>query len=156
MRSCHALQSGGTSAWPARAKESRTESAKAMEGFGEKSRQVYGRRMAEQPGGDGKAKERLSPRSKLARPVRQEVLPIDVPPPRVPRGGRRPFSESREELIRRLLDPELTLHEASLILNVSKATLRRHADEGKLRCTRTGGGHRRFKLSDLLELVEGG
>jgi len=95
-------------------------------------------------------------RAKLVRLARQEALPIDVPPPRPPRGGRRPFSESREELIRRLLDPELTLHEASLILNVSKATLRRYTDQGKLRCTRTAGGHRRFRLSDLLELVEGG
>lgn len=81
---------------------------------------------------------------------------MELPHPRPPRGGRRPFSESREELIRRLLGPELTLHEASLILNVSKATLRRYTDQGKLRCTRTPGGHRRFRLSDLLELVEGG
>nr|BAL56718.1 DNA binding domain protein, excisionase family [uncultured prokaryote] len=111
------------------------------------------------PAGDGPARVRrrggTEVRARLVRLARQEALPIDVPPPRPPRGGRRPFSESREELIRRLLDPELTLHEASLILNVSKATLRRYTDQGKLRCTRTAGGHRRFRLSDLLELVEG-
>ncbi len=118
--------------------------------------------MDERHKGDGvagspeKRRARLDARSRLARLVRQEVLPIDVPPPRPPRGGRRPFSETREELIRRLLDPELTLHEASLILNLSKATLRRYTDQGKLRCTRTAGGHRRFRLSDLLALVEGG
>jgi hypothetical protein len=50
-----------------------------------------------------------------------------------------PSPETREELIRRLLDPELTLQEASLILNLSKATLRRYTDQGKLRCTRDRG-----------------
>lgn len=116
--------------------------------------------MGQRSRGDGKAagktRARVDARSRLAKLVRQEALPLDVPPPRPPRGGRRPFSETREELIRRLLDPELTLQEASLILNVSKATLRRYTDQGKLRCTRTAGGHRRFRLSDLLELVEGG
>ncbi len=107
-------------------------------------------------GSPEKRRARADARSRLAKLVRQEVLPMDVPPPRPPRGGRRPFSETREELIRRLLDPELTLQEASLILNLSKATLRRYTDQGKLRCTRTAGGHRRFRLSDLLELVEGG
>ncbi|MDR5683801.1 MAG: helix-turn-helix domain-containing protein [Armatimonadota bacterium] len=97
----------------------------------------------------------LDARSRLARLARQEALPIEVPAPRPPRGGRRPFTESREDLIRRLLDPELTLQEASLILNLSKATIRRYTDQGKLRCTRTAGGQRRFRLSDLLALMEG-
>jgi excisionase family DNA binding protein len=96
----------------------------------------------------------LDARARLARLTRQESLPIEVPAPRPPRGGRRPFTESREELIRRLLDPELTLQEASLILNLSKATIRRYTDQGKLRCTRTAGGQRRFRLSDLLGLME--
>ncbi len=108
--------------------------------------------------GDGASSRRnrgrRDARARLARLVRQEVLPIDIPPPAPPRGGRRPFSESREQLIRRLLDPELTLQEAALILNVSKATVRRYTDQGKLRCTRTAGGQRRFRLSDLLALVE--
>lgn len=99
-------------------------------------------------------KRRLDARAKLARLVRQEALPLEVPPRTPPRGGRKPLSESREELIRRLLDPELTLQEASLILNLSKATIRRYTDQGKLRCTRTAGGQRRFRLSDLLALVE--
>lgn len=97
---------------------------------------------------------RLDARARLARLTRQQALPIEVPGPRPPRGGRKPFTESREDLVRRLLDPELTLQEASLILNLSKATLRRYTDQGLLRCTRTAGGQRRFRLSDLLELME--
>lgn len=53
-----------------------------------------------------------------------------------------------------MLDPELSLHEAAALLNVSKATVRRYTDQGKLVCFRTRGGQRRFKLSDVLMLLE--
>lgn len=85
----------------------------------------------------------------------QQHLPIDLGPSRpVPRGGRPPLTETRDEIIRRLLDPELTLHETSAILNLSKATLRRYTDQGKLPCRRTAGGQRRFKLSEVLAVLE--
>jgi excisionase family DNA binding protein len=70
------------------------------------------------------------------------------------RGGRRPITETREETIRRLLDPELTLHEAAAVLNLSKATVRRYTDQGKLLCLRTNGGQRRFRLSVLLAFLD--
>jgi excisionase family DNA binding protein len=70
------------------------------------------------------------------------------------RGGRRPMTETREEIIRRLLDPELTLHEAAAVLNLSKATVRRYTDQGRLACLRTGGGQRRFRLSALLVFLD--
>lgn len=70
------------------------------------------------------------------------------------RGGRRPMTETREEIIRRLLDPELTLHEAAAILNLSKATVRRYTDQGRLMCFRTRGGQRRFRLSALLAFLD--
>lgn len=70
------------------------------------------------------------------------------------RGGRRPITESREEIIRRLLDPELSLHEAAAVLNLSKATVRRYTDHGKLPCLRTEGGQRRFRLSALLVFLD--
>jgi excisionase family DNA binding protein len=70
------------------------------------------------------------------------------------RVGRPPLTETRDEIIRRLLDPDLSLHEAAAILNLSKATLRRYTDQGKLPCRRTGGGQRRFKLSDVMALLE--
>jgi len=70
------------------------------------------------------------------------------------RGGRRPITETREQIIRRLLDPELTLHEAAAVLNLSKATVRRYTDQGKLSCLRTHGGQRRFRLSALLDFLD--
>lgn len=69
------------------------------------------------------------------------------------RAGRRPQTETREEIIRRLLDPDLALHEAAAVLNLSKATVRRYTLQGKLRCFRTAGGQRRFRLSDVLALL---
>jgi excisionase family DNA binding protein len=85
----------------------------------------------------------------------QQPLPMDLGAAGVARrAGRPPLTESRDAIIRRLLDPDLTLHEAASILNLSKATLRRYTDQGKLICQRTGGGQRRFKLSDVLALLE--
>ncbi len=68
--------------------------------------------------------------------------------------GRPPLTESREEIVRRVLDPELTLHEAAALMNLSKATLRRYTDQGKLPCSRTAGGQRRFKLSEVLAVLD--
>lgn len=83
-------------------------------------------------------------------------LPIDLGVPARPRRkpGRPPLTESREEIIRRVLDPELTLHETSALLNLSKATVRRYTDQGRLHCTRTVGGQRRFQLSEVLAFLE--
>ncbi|HLW46203.1 MAG TPA: helix-turn-helix domain-containing protein [bacterium] len=84
----------------------------------------------------------------------QRALPMELGPRARGRGGRRPITESREEIIRRLLDPELSLHEAAAVLNLSKATVRRYTDHGKLPCLRTGGGQRRFRLSALLVFLD--
>jgi excisionase family DNA binding protein len=85
----------------------------------------------------------------------QQPLPIELGPSRsARRTGRPPLTETRDEIIHRLLDPDLTLHETAAILNLSKATLRRYTDQGKLPCRRTGGGQRRFKLSEVLGLLE--
>ncbi|MDX2066701.1 MAG: helix-turn-helix domain-containing protein [Fimbriimonadaceae bacterium] len=67
------------------------------------------------------------------------------------RGG---FSETRQELVRRLLDPELTLEETSRLLGVVPATVRRYTNRGWLHCHRTQGGQRRFRLSDVVGFVE--
>lgn len=47
------------------------------------------------------------------------------------------------------MDKLLTLQEAKSILNVSKSTLQRWDNSGKLIALRTEGGHRRYKLSDI-------
>lgn len=63
------------------------------------------------------------------------------------------FKESREELIRRLLDPELTLEETSRLLGVCPATVRRYTNRGWLLHHRTKGGQRRFRLSGVVKFV---
>lgn len=63
------------------------------------------------------------------------------------------FKESREELIRRLLDPELSLEETSRLLGVCPATVRRYTNRGWLAHHRTKGGQRRFRLSGVVKFV---
>lgn len=104
----------------------------------------------------GPAASRLAaPQGAVAGTRPPRVLPVGPrsPDPRR-RGGRRPITETREEIIRRLLDPELTLHEAAAVLNLSKATVRRYTDQAKLVCLRTHGGQRRFRLSTLLAFLD--
>ncbi len=57
--------------------------------------------------------------------------------------------ETPEQLLERLRNPQLSLHEASILLRVSRATVRRYADSGRLNCQRTPGGQRRFYLRDI-------
>jgi len=64
------------------------------------------------------------------------------------------FKESRQELIRRLLDPELSLEETSRLLGVCPATVRRYTNRGWLTHHRTSGGQRRFRLSDIVNFVD--
>ncbi|MGZ4200814.1 MAG: EAL domain-containing protein [Thermoleophilaceae bacterium] len=56
--------------------------------------------------------------------------------------------EGGEELI--------TLREAAEALAVSRSTIRRWADTGKIRAVRTPGGHRRLPLADVRKLSEAG
>ncbi len=64
------------------------------------------------------------------------------------------FREGREELIGRLLDPQLTLEEAARILGVCPTTVRRYTNRGMLHCHRTPGNQRRFRMSDVLKFLE--
>lgn len=64
------------------------------------------------------------------------------------------FKESREELIRRLLDPELSLEEVSRLLGVCPATVRRYTNRNWLEHHRTQGGQRRFRLSGVVKFVD--
>ncbi len=78
-------------------------------------------------------------------------LPIDLPSRRK---RSRVEEETREDLLERLLDPELSLAEAAKVLEVCPATVRRYADRGLLPHHRTPGNQRRFKLMDVLSLLE--
>lgn len=51
------------------------------------------------------------------------------------------------------MDRLLTLKETGKLLNVSKQTLQRWDNSGKLIAVRTEGGHRRYKLSDIEEIL---
>jgi excisionase family DNA binding protein len=64
------------------------------------------------------------------------------------------FKESRQDLIKRLMDPELTLEETSRLLGVCPATVRRYTNRHWLTHHRTAGGQRRFRLSDIVKFVE--
>jgi excisionase family DNA binding protein len=64
------------------------------------------------------------------------------------------FKETRQDLIRRLLDPELSLEETSRLLGVCPATVRRYTNRGWLAHHRTTGGQRRFRLSDIVRFVD--
>lgn len=64
------------------------------------------------------------------------------------------FKESRNDLIRRLLNPELSLEEASRLLGVCPATVRRYTNRGWLKHHRTKGGQRRFRLSGIVQFVQ--
>ena len=63
------------------------------------------------------------------------------------------FKETRQELIKRLLDPEVSLEETSRLLGVCPATVRRYTNRGWLKHHRTVGGQRRFRLSNIAEFV---
>lgn len=64
------------------------------------------------------------------------------------------FTESRVDLITRLLDPEINLEEAARLLGVCPATIRRYTNRGWLHHHRTKGGQRRFRLSDIVNFVD--
>lgn len=64
------------------------------------------------------------------------------------------FKETRQALVKRLLDPELSLEETSRLLGVCPATVRRYTNRGWLSHHRTDGGQRRFRLSDIVKFVE--
>lgn len=51
------------------------------------------------------------------------------------------------------MDKLLTLQEAKSILNISKSTLQRWDNSGKLVALRTEGGHRRYKLADIEKIL---
>lgn len=63
------------------------------------------------------------------------------------------FKETRQDLIKRLLDPELSLEETSRLLGVCPATVRRYTNRKWLEHHRTTGGQRRFRLSDIVRFV---
>ena len=52
------------------------------------------------------------------------------------------------------MDKLLSLKETEQLLNVSKSTLQRWDNSGKLKAIRTEGGHRRYKQSDVDKIIK--
>lgn len=48
----------------------------------------------------------------------------------------------------------LTTDDVSKLLHVGKSTIKRWTDEGKLKCFRTPGGHRKFKTANVEEFIQ--
>jgi len=88
--------------------------------------------------------------------ARQQRLPMDVRESRPQRDekGSAGAKQTREELIERLLDPTLTLSETAALVGVCPTTIRRYTNRGVLKCFRTPGNQRRFRLSDVLDFIE--
>lgn len=61
----------------------------------------------------------------------------------------RQITETRRELFARLENPEISLEEAAILLNLCRATIRRYSDSGLLPSHRTAGGQRRFYFQDV-------
>jgi len=76
--------------------------------------------------------------------------PNGAPPKKRQRGT----VETRRQLITRLENPQISLQEAAILLNVCRATVRRYCDEGLLRHIRTDGGQRRFYYKDVKEFIQ--
>jgi len=88
--------------------------------------------------------------------ARQRQLPIEIEETAEEPEEDRPrrASETRQELVQRLLDPTLTLRESALLLDVCPTTVRRYTNRGLLKCFRTPGNQRRFRLADVLDFME--
>jgi excisionase family DNA binding protein len=61
--------------------------------------------------------------------------------------------ETRTQMLERLTNPTISLYEASVLLDVCSATVRRYTNSGVLPHVRTDGGQRRFRLHDVLVLM---
>jgi excisionase family DNA binding protein len=85
---------------------------------------------------------------------RQQRLPLELEEEERPSRGTPAARESREDLIERLLDPVLSIDEAATLLGVCATSVRRYTNRGVLRCFRTPGNQRRFRLSEVLDFME--
>lgn len=48
----------------------------------------------------------------------------------------------------------LSTHEVAILLNVTETTIKRWADEGRLPCSKTLGGHRKFDMENIIKFAE--
>jgi excisionase family DNA binding protein len=92
--------------------------------------------------------------SRLRKLLPQQVLLPQEVEGEIAQHSYKAFKETREELLERLIDPQISLEDAARILNVCPTTVRRYTNRGLLKHIRTPGNQRRFKLSEVLSLLE--
>jgi len=63
-------------------------------------------------------------------------------------------SETRQQTVDRIVNPELSLEETARLLGVCPTTVRRYTNRGWLRHHRTQGNQRRFRLSDITDFLQ--
>lgn len=82
------------------------------------------------------------------------VLPLEFCPRSPYNGGMSELPSQPTELSYNIRGHWLSLKEASELLGIHFTTLRKWADEGRIRVFRTPGGHRRFSVADLRHFLE--
>jgi excisionase family DNA binding protein len=67
------------------------------------------------------------------------------------------LNDLKRDLLNRELNKMLDVSEAAELIGVSKTTMRRYANEGRVPVFRVGPGrHRRFRKGELLQFLEEG
>lgn len=59
----------------------------------------------------------------------------------------------RWKLLSKLLDPDMSIRDVALLLDVCETTIRRYTNSGLLEHYRTSGNQRRFRLSHVLKFI---
>jgi excisionase family DNA binding protein len=91
-------------------------------------------------------------RSSGSKAAPKAILSIDAPDTDGGKRRQRQKPETRAQMLERLTNPLISLHEASVLLKVCSATVRHYSDAGILPHVRTQGGQRRFYLRDVMTL----
>ncbi|MBI3920693.1 MAG: helix-turn-helix domain-containing protein [Armatimonadetes bacterium] len=92
-----------------------------------------------------------TPRVKVTeamRLIREAIHPVDLT------DALQDGDAQRSRLFQRLVNPELSLRETALLLNVCPTTIRRYTNSGILPHHRGSGNHRRFWLKDIVMFVD--
>jgi len=145
--------------WDKYLKEQEEALLKSLDGKSEENKPDESRKADESENELKSKNENKSPDSNIQRVVKlrhtlpSQLFKTDIES-EVAQNSYVSFKESRDELLHRLLDPQISLEDAARILNVCPTTIRRYTNKGLLPHYRTAGNQRRFKLSDVLAFLE--
>lgn len=66
----------------------------------------------------------------------------------------RKITETRAQLIKKYLKPEISVSEVGILLGVKPGTVRKYSDAGNFPSHRNELGHRQFYFYDILKYIE--